>query len=184
MKTKDLTKISLCIALLCISSYLSFPLPFTPAMVTAQTIVINLIALILTPKQALTTVALYMVIGILGLPVFSGGASGIAKILSPSGGFIMGFLVAAPLMSCLKGHSSHLKQYLLVTMAVGMPVIYLFGTLWMSYVSQIGIVSALNAALIPFIFGDLAKCFMGSVIAVKLNKIYETGSIRRQLSHE
>lgn len=170
MKTKDLTKISICLALLCVSSYLLLPLPFTPVMITAQTIVINIIALILTPKQALMAVTLYIVIGILGLPVFSGGASGIAKILSPSGGFIMGFLIAAPLMSCLKGQTSHLKQYLLVTMTVGMPVIYLFGTLWMSYVNQVEIVSVLSVAVAPFVFGDLVKCVIGSVIAVKLNQ--------------
>jgi biotin transport system substrate-specific component len=52
MKTRELTKMSICIALLCVSAYISFPLPFTPAMVTAQTVMINLIALILTPKQS------------------------------------------------------------------------------------------------------------------------------------
>ena len=99
MKTHDLTKMAICITLLCISSYVSFPLPLSPVMITTQTIIINLIALILTPKQAFVTVSLYIIMGLIGLPVFSGGASGLAKILSPTGGFIMGFLIAAPLMS-------------------------------------------------------------------------------------
>ena len=56
MKTHDLTKMAICITLLCISSYVSFPLPLSPVMITTQTIIINLIALILTPKQAFVTV--------------------------------------------------------------------------------------------------------------------------------
>ena len=70
MKTRELTKMSICVALLCISAYISFPLPFTPAMVTAQTIVIDLIALILVPKQAMITVGVYILLGLCGVPVF------------------------------------------------------------------------------------------------------------------
>ncbi len=184
MKTNELTKMSICIALLCVSAYLSFPLPFSPAMVTAQTIVVNLIALVLTPKQALITVGLYILIGILGLPVFSGGASGLAKILSPTGGFILGFLIVAPLMSCLKNSSVHLQSYLLVTIGVGMPVIYLFGAIWMSYVNQIGFLPALQVAVIPFIFGDVVKCVMASLVAVKLNQTACSSAMRHRLTHE
>lgn len=70
MKTHDLTKMAICITLLCISSYVSFPLPLSPVMITTQTIIINLIALILTPKQAFVTVSLYIIMGLIGLPVF------------------------------------------------------------------------------------------------------------------
>lgn len=88
---QDLTKMSICVALLCISSYIYIPLPFTPAGVTAQTIMINLIALILTPRQAFSTVGVYIMIGLIGIPVFGGGTSGIGKLLSPTGGFYFGF---------------------------------------------------------------------------------------------
>ncbi len=184
MKTKDLTKLSICIALLCVSSYLSFPLPFSPVMVTSQTIVINVIALILTPKQALLTVSLYLVIGLLGLPVFSGGASGIAKLLSPTGGFILGFLLAAPLMSLAKGRELTLRQSLLVTIGVGMPIIYVFGTLWMSYIGQMEVASALKLAVIPFVLGDLVKCVIGSWIAIKLKPVMGYPSLLTSLNHE
>ena len=79
MKTKELTKIAICITLLCISAYLSFPLPFTPTMVTAQTIMINVISLVLLPTQAFLTVLLYLFIGLLGFPVFSGGMEELAS---------------------------------------------------------------------------------------------------------
>lgn len=173
MKTRELTRISICIAILCISAYISFPLPFTPAMVTAQTIIINLIALILTPKQATITVGVYILLGICGLPVFSGGASGIGKIFSPTGGFIIGFLIAAPIISLLKGKYNNFKRYLISTIVVGMPIIYLFGTIFMCVIQKIDVMAALAVAVIPFIFGDVFKCFVGAFLAVKLNKILD-----------
>lgn len=173
MKTRELTRISICIAILCISAYISFPLPFTPAMVTAQTIIINLIALILTPKQATITVGVYILLGICGLPVFSGGASGIGKIFSPTGGFIIGFLIAAPIISLLKGKYNNFKRYLIITVVVGMTIIYLFGTIFMCVIQKIDIMAALAVAVIPFIFGDVFKCFVGVFLAVKLNKILD-----------
>ena len=106
MKIKELTKMSICIAIICISSYISFPLPFTPTMITAQTIAINLVALILTPKQSFIVVLLYIFLGAFGLPVFSGGTSGFGRLFGPTGGFILGFLVIAPFMSYLKGKNN------------------------------------------------------------------------------
>lgn len=184
MKTQDLTKMAICIALLCISAYLSFPLPFSPAMVTAQTIVINLIALTLSPKQAFITVGLYIMMGMLGLPVFSGGASGLAKILSPTGGFILGFLIAAPLMSYVKGQVIQLKSSLGITILIGMPIIYLVGSYWMSASQGIGIYDAFKVAVLPFILGDLVKCVMASLVAVKLNQTVKKSTLKGPLVNE
>ncbi len=111
---QDLTKMSICVALLCISSYIYIPLPFTPAGVTAQTIMINLIALILTPRQAFSTVGVYIMIGLIGIPVFGGGTSGIGKLLSPTGGFYFGF-VCRLIISLLKGRNNDIKRYILIT---------------------------------------------------------------------
>lgn len=162
---------SICIAIICISAYISFPLPFTPAMITAQTIAINLVALVLTPKQSFLVVLLYMFLGVFGLPVFSGGTSGFGKLFGPTGGFILGFLVIAPLMSYLKGKNNSFKRYLFVTIFVGMTVLYAFGAIYMSIVQKISIIAALSLAVFPFIVGDILKCCLSSYIAAKLNKV-------------
>ncbi|MFQ7118868.1 MAG: biotin transporter BioY [Intestinibacter sp.] len=73
---QDLTKMSICSIIVYIILHI-YALPFTPAGVTAQTIMINLIALILTPRQAFSTVGVYIMIGLIGIPVFGGGTSGI-----------------------------------------------------------------------------------------------------------
>lgn len=170
MKTRELTKISICIALLCVSAYISFPLPFTPAMVTAQTVMINLIALILTPKQSAIAIGLYILLGICGIPVFAGGTAGFGKIFGPTGGFILGFLVAAPVISFLKGKSTDIRKYLLLTILVGMPIIYIGGIFTMSLYLKKDIASTLMVAVVPFIFGDTLKCIASSFLAIRLNQ--------------
>lgn len=171
MNTKQLTKMSLCIALLCISAYISFPIPFTPIMITAQTIVINIIALILSPKQSTITVGVYTLLGICGLPVFSGATAGIGILHGPTGGFIIGFIIAAPVISLLKGKTNNIVRYLIVTILGGMSIIYLFGTAQLCILNKMDIKAALIAAVIPFILGDVIKCIVGSYLAMVLNKV-------------
>lgn len=171
MKTRELTKISICITLLCVSAYISFPLPFTPAMVTALTIMINLIGLILTPKQSAIAIGVYILLGISGIPVFVGGTAGLGKIFGPTGGFILGFLVAAPVISLLKGKSKDIKKYLMLTILVGMPIIYICGVFTMSLYLKKDIASTLMVAVVPFIFGDILKCIASSFLAVRLNQV-------------
>ena len=93
MTVETLTKMALCLALICVSAYIAIPIPFTPVLITAQTIIVNLIALLLTPAQSAFVISVYTLMGLCGLPVFSGGAGGIAKLLGPAGRYILGFLL-------------------------------------------------------------------------------------------
>ena len=79
ISTQDITIMALLTALLCISSYIIIPLPFTAITITAQTLVINMIGLLMTPKKAGTIVGMWIALGIIGLPVFSGGMGGIGQ---------------------------------------------------------------------------------------------------------
>ena len=171
INAKVLTKIAICIALLCVSSYISIPIPFSPAPITAQTIIINLIAIILLPKEAFFTMVGYILLGICGLPVFSGGQGGIGKILGPSGGYIIGYLIAAVIMSyILQNKKNNIKLYLLVTILVGIPIIYLCGITTMRFYVGKGIWQIISASVIPFLPGDLCKCIVGSYLGYVLKK--------------
>lgn len=174
MNSRQLTKIAICIALLCVSAYISFPLPFTPAMVTAITIVINVIAFTLTPKEAFITVGIYLLMGIVGLPVFGGGASGISKILGPTGGYYFGFWIAPVVMSLVKGKGVSFKRYLVVTIFVGLTIIYGLGTVFMSYYQQVSIGAVIMSAIVPFIPGDLIKSVASVYISMALNRALPT----------
>lgn len=170
MKIQEISKMAICIAIICISAYISFPLPFTPIVLTAQTIAVNLIGLILKPKQALIVILGYLLLGCFGLPVFSGGSSGLGTLIGPAGGFLFGFLAVAPLISCFKGKEIKFTRYLFTTVFIGMIVLYIFGAVYMSIVQKISIVSAITLAVLPFIVGDFLKCLLASYIGVRLNK--------------
>ena len=127
MTTRELTKISMCIALCCVSAYISFPLPFTPGMVTALTLAMSLTAFILPPKRTFIVILVYLLLGVAGLPVFAGGASGLGKIIGPLGGFYLIWLIAFPLLSALKGSEINFKRYALVDVLVAVPITYVGG---------------------------------------------------------
>lgn len=161
----ELTKMALLTALICVSAYISIPLPFSPASLTAQTLMVNLIALLLTPRQAGFTILTYILLGLVGLPVFSGGMGGPGKLFGPTGGYIISWLAAATLMSWLKGKQYNFKRYCFVTILVGEPVILLVGSIYMKFVTGMDWAAIMAAAVLPFLPLDLFKCIAASAIA-------------------
>lgn len=119
--TQELTKMALLTTMICISAYIVIPLPFTPVTLTAQTLVVNLICPAFNPGQAVFSIVIYLLLGLIGLPVFSGGMGGPAKLFGPTGGYLLAYLVAVALMSWLKGKRYHFIRYSAVTILVGMP---------------------------------------------------------------
>ena len=167
LTTLAMAQIAVCAALMCVSAYIAIPLPIGVPF-TLQVMMVMLIALVLKPLYALLAMLLYTLLGCVGLPVFSGGKSGIGAILSPTGGFIIGFVLAALCVSLLKGRS--LPRFLLVTVCVGIPCIYLPGiAVYMLYV-QTDLWTATVTLTSVFILIDLAKCVIASLIAVPLRK--------------
>ncbi|MDI9476818.1 MAG: biotin transporter BioY [Natronincolaceae bacterium] len=169
MNIKEMTKLSLCTALICVSSYIVIPLPFTPIMITGQTMAVNLIALILSPVHSAICIMAFILLGASGLPVFAGGSSGLGVLFGQTGGFILGFLFAAVAISFLKGKKASLSRYLLVTIFLGIPIIHLLGAAYMGYILNITYIKALQLGVIPFLAGDLIKAVLACIIAVRLN---------------
>jgi len=129
-------------------------------MITAQTIAVNLIALILNPIHGAISVIMFILLGVAGLPVFAGGSSGLGALFGPTGGFIIGFLFSAIAIGYLKGRKANLLRYLVVTILIGMPVTYLFGATYMSYVLNMDYVKTLQLAVYPFLIGDAIKAIL------------------------
>jgi len=170
MKNKNsnifsLTEIAICTSLLCISAYLIIPLPVIP--ITLQFFAIVLIALLLKPTHTLTSVSLYIMLGVVGLPVFSGGKSGFGALLSPTGGFIIGFLVSAFLISLFKG--KNLTRNIIVSVLCGIIPTYTFGIGFFMLFTDSDLLTAVTSVGFVFIFIDIAKCIFASIIA-KLTK--------------
>lgn len=176
LTTLAMVQIALCTALICVSAQLAIPLPIGVPF-TLQVLMVMLTALILKPLYSVISLLLYVLLGVVGLPVFSGAKSGIGTILSPTGGFIIGFVLAAFLVSLLKGVFGRklggkltVVRYIIVTVIIGIPVMYIPGiALYMVYTGA-DLVSAVVTLTSVFILLDIAKCVIASLIAVPLNK--------------
>ena len=167
---QELTKIALCVAILCISSYMVFPLPFTPIVISLQTIMVNVIGLILRPRDAAWTIVVYLFMGLIGLPVFSAGTAGPGKLFGPTGGYYFGFLFAVIFISLLRGKQRSLTRYIIVTICVGIPVQHVAAILMMCLHNGFQIEVAFLTISLPFILGDIIKCIMASMLALALNR--------------
>lgn len=162
--------VALCTAAICLSSLLVIPLPASASVLSLQTVFINLTALCLKKHQSLLSVGLYLLMGIIGIPVFAGGTAGLSKLLSPVGGYYFGFLAAVFLMSCLKGKKPDIKRYLAVTLFVGIPTEHIFAVLFMSITTSTALLPSFMSISLPFLAGDILKAVASSFIAVQLNK--------------
>lgn len=169
---RELTKMSMCVALCCVTAYISFPLPFTPGMVTALTFALSLSAYILTPKQTFTVIAVYILLGAAGLPVLGGGQS-LSRLIGPTGGFYFAWLVAYPLLSLAKGAVPNVKRYTLMNILIAVPITYAGGLASMILLLDVNLWQALTMAVFPFIPGDILKAAAASIVGVKLQKILD-----------
>lgn len=154
--------------LVALAARAEFHLWFTPVPITLQVLVVLLIGLSLTPRQSFLALAEYIAAGIVGLPVFSGGGSGIAWLLGATGGYIWGFLFAAPLVGILAHWLG--PRLTIVAALVGIAVIYLLGwyhlSQWYFLVRDEASpwLLAYRNGVEPFVLIDVAK----AVVAVGL----------------
>ena len=172
MQARDLTKMSMCVALCCVTAYISFPLPFTPGLVTALTFALSLTAYILPPKQTFAVVVTYILLGAVGLPVFAGG-QGLSRLVGPAGGFYFAWIPAYALLSLAKGTTPDFKRYLAANVLIAVPITYVGGLLSMMAVLKVGVFEAATMAVFPFIPGDVIKAAAAAVLGVKLQKVLE-----------
>lgn len=170
MQVRDLTKMAMCVALCCVTAYISFPLPFTPGYVTALTFALSLSAYLLPPRQTFTVILIYILMGAVGLPVFATG-EGLSRLVGPVGGFYFAWLVAYPLLSLAKGEPPSLKRYLVANILIAVPITYAGGLASMILVLDVGLWQALTMAVFPFVFGDVLKATAAALLGVKLQKI-------------
>lgn len=171
-KTEMLTRLALLIALNCISAYIIIPIPFSQSPIALQTLVVNLVAFLLPPKQACLTMLVYIGIGLIGVPVFTGGTAGPGKMFGPTGGYIWGYVVAVGLIAWLKGTHYDFKRFAAVAVVLGIPSIYLLGVVQLKLVTGMPWEAAVVSGVLPFIPLDIVKCIAAAALARPIYKIF------------
>lgn len=149
-------------ALIALSAQVAIPLPFTPVPITMQTLTVLLTGVLLGSRLGMATLVVYLVEGVIGLPVFTQWGAGIVHLFGPTGGYLIGFVFAAGLAGFLaeRGWDRRLWTTLLA-MVLGNLVIYAFGVGWLS--TFLGLGSALAKGMLPFLIGDIIKIALAMV---------------------
>ena len=171
-KTAEMTKMALMVAMNCVSAYIIIPLPFSLSPLALQTMIVNLTGYVLNAKQAFMTMLVYLLVGLAGVPVFTGGSAGPGKLFGPTGGYIIGFLFTAVFLAYFRGEKYNFKRYALLGCVIGIPLIYVFGVVQLKLITSMGWDKAIMTGALPFIPLDIVKCLAAAVIAGPINRIF------------
>jgi biotin transport system substrate-specific component len=155
---KDFTLVLLASFVICLSGQISIPLWFTPVPIATQNSVVLLVAALLGARRGTAAVFAFLAQGAMGLPVFSGGLGGFTCFFGPTGGYLVGYLIASYLVGALVEK----RKGLITAFAIGNLTIYLCGASYLA--SFVGFSKALLLGVAPFLLGDLLK----SIASIKI----------------
>lgn len=165
MKVKDLVYIAIFTSIICVMSLITIPstVPFT-----LQTLAIFIAIFMLKPTDALISVLLYILLGAIGLPVFSNFNSGFGVLAGPTGGYIIGFIIMPIVGYIIKNKT--------ITCIVGLVICYTIGTIWFLVFNTSNIHSfweVLLICVIPFIIPDALKLLLAYFLHRRLKFLTE-----------
>ncbi len=173
-KTRTLAMTGLFSALICVLAPVA--LPIGPVPITLATFIIYLSIFVLDTKQSLMCCLLYLLLGLVGLPVFSGFTGGIGKLIGPTGGYLIGYLPLILVSSLIIKKNKHNHLISAIALILGTAVLYFIGTAWFVIQQDMSWSNSLALCVFPFLFGDAIKIllaiFIGPVLQVRLSMLY------------
>lgn len=165
IKAFDIACVALVTAVITVCSYVAIPVGSVP--VTLQTFAVCCAAGLLGTKKGTLSVLLYLALGAVGLPVFSGFQGGIGVLLGPTGGYALGFVFFAVIAGLITDKYGKKTPALMIAFAAGLAVCYIFGTVWFVSVyseSSVNFAAALTACVLPYIIPDAVKLILAAVV--------------------
>ncbi len=166
LSIKTIAAIGMITAVTCILAPLSIPIGPVPISLTNLVIYFGLY--ILGWKKGTISYCVYLLIGLVGVPVFSAFTAGPQKLLGPTGGYLIGFIPMAVIAGIFIEKSGRKASLSLVGMILGTVVCYGFGTAWLAVSAHMGFRAALAVGTLPFLAGDLLKMLLAVVIAPQI----------------
>lgn len=169
---QNLTLTALLAAILCVMGPIVVPIGMVP--MSFANMAIYLAIILLDKKRATISVALYLLIGLVGIPVFAGFSSGAGKLFGPTGGYLIGYLALSFIGGSLlekgkcQGNKKVLNQFFVLS--VGTIGLYLVGTVWLMYQSKLNLITALSVGVFPFVLFDIIKIFLSISIGNSIKK--------------
>ncbi len=166
----DVALISLMTALTVVSAWVSIPFGVVP--VTLQTFVIYVSSALLGTKKSTVSVLVYLLLGCVGLPVFSGFRGGFGVLLGATGGYVAGFVLIALISGFIINRYGKRIHVMIIAFLTGTVMCYLAGTLWyvFVYLEGKGTEGVLSACVLPFVIPDILKITAAAFVSEAVGK--------------
>lgn len=179
LTTYQLTLTAVMAAVICVLGPISIAIPVSPVPISLGSMAVYLAVTVLGMKLGTLSCLIYLLLGLVGLPVFAGGSAGAAKLFGPTGGYLIGYLFLALIAGAFVGRFAENKwkniAFAALGMILGTIVLYALGTAWLAYSAGMDFQAALWAGVIPFIPGDLVKMviavLLGSAVRGRLLRV-------------
>ncbi len=170
--TRSIAYTALSVALITVCAWITVPVGAIP--VTMQTFAVCLIGALLGPKRGLAAIGVYLLMGLVGIPVFSGFGGGPAALFGVTGGYLFGFAFAVLFPALAKKipvrHVWGRVVLFYVSMALGIAVCYAFGTAWFVIMYRCSVGYALTLCVLPYLLPDAVKLAVAALLAVRLER--------------
>lgn len=168
IRTKQMVLIALMTAVTCVLGPLSIPLPFSPVPISLTNFAIFLAIFVLGMKSGTISFIIYLLLGAVGVPVFSSFRGGLQVLAGPTGGYLIGFIFLALIMGFALEHFDRKLVPTIIGMIIGMAVCYAFGTVWLAKLLSLSFKEGLMMGVIPYLAGDAAKIIIAAIVGPKL----------------
>lgn len=164
LTTAQMTVAALMTAVMCILGPMALPLPVSPVPISLTNLVLYFMIYILGTKLSLISLGIYLLLGAVGLPVFSGFAGGLGKLAGPTGGYLLGFVFMTMISGFAVERFPGRPVICGAGMILGTAVCYLFGTVWLAGQMSLSFPAALGIGVIPYLPGDAVKIILAVVL--------------------
>ena len=179
MNTKHLALIGVMSAVLCILGPLA--LPIGPVPISLGSFAVYLTVYILGMKKGTISICIYILLGLVGIPVFSSFSGGVGKVMGPTGGYIVGYILLALIFGFFIDKWKTNYGFIALGMVLGTIALYLLGTLWLAYQAEMSFQAALAAGVLPFIAGDIIKMIVAGLVGEQVRKrLWAAGILEQQ----
>ena len=170
LSTQSLVLTALMTAVTCILAPMSIPIPFSPVPLTLTNFVLEISIFLLGWKKATASFIIYLLLGLCGLPVFSGFSGGVGKFAGPTGGYLIGFIFLTVIGGLFAEHFHWKRSACIAGLVLGMAVTYAFGTAWLCLQLNLSFTAGLFTGVIPYLPGDAVKIALAVAFGPVLKK--------------
>lgn len=167
---RDVVLIGMMAAVICVAGPISLNLPFTPVPISLTNLAIYFVLYVIGTKRAVLSYCIYLLIGMIGLPVFSNFSGGFQKLAGPTGGYLIGFIFMAAISGFFIDRWYDKPIISFAGMWIGKVVSSAFGTAWLAYSTNLTFMAALISGVFPFLMGDLVKTAVVAVVGPMVRK--------------